>query len=130
MCLVLLIDIISSTWFFLFYHMESGRYINWLSMDYNLVPDFWNHLNGESIGNMVLLMPFGVLFPLCHEKADLKRTILAGFTCSIGIEILQPLLGRAFDINDVILNTVGIILSSALFFSAKKLLGKYAVVNN
>lgn len=38
------------------------------------------------------------------------------------IEVLQPVFGRAFDINDIILNTLGIIISTSIFIGIKKII--------
>ena len=118
-CLVLLLSVIGDIWYRLLYHMDSGMHYNWFCADFNFIPDFWHHLNGESIGNMLMFLPFGILFPLCHQT-DWKKTVLAGFLYSLGIEILQPVFGRAFDVNDIILNTLGTAVAAAVFYGVDK----------
>lgn len=120
-CLVLLLSVIGDIWYRLLYHMDSGMHYNWFCADFNLIPDFWRHLNGESIGNMMMFLPFGILFPLYHQT-DLKKTVLAGFLYSLAIEILQPVFGRAFDVNDIILNTFGAAVAAAVFYGVGKLI--------
>ena len=44
------------------------------------------------------------------------KTSITGFIYVAIIELLQPVFGRAFDINDIILNTLGILVSSAAYF--------------
>ena len=122
--LVLAIKVIGALWYRIFYHMASGIVIRPFAWDINLVPDFFRHLDGETIGNFVLFLPFGILYPLSKENATLRRTVLVGFLFSLVIEILQPFFGRAFDINDLILNTLGVFVSAGVFYLAKKLFSK------
>ena len=44
---------------------------------------------------------------------------IAGFVTTLGIELLQPVFGRSFDINDIILNCVGVTVSTVAFYTLK-----------
>lgn len=66
------------------------------------------------LGNLALLMPFGFLFPL-KSGAGLGKTCAVGLTAVLGIEIIQYFEGRVADIDDVILNFVGILLGFAAY---------------
>ena len=68
-----------------------------------------------------MFLPFGILYPLFRQDSTWKRTLLAGFVTTLGIELLQPVFGRSFDINDVILNSVGIVISTIVFYTLKML---------
>lgn len=114
-CLVALKDIISNIWYMAIYHMDPGSSIILFNFSVNLVPNFWNHINEEVIGNFLMFLPFGILYPLSQEKTILKNTIKTGIILVLSIEIFQFIFGRAFDINDVILNSLGIILSTIVF---------------
>lgn len=59
------------------------------------------------LGNMVMFLPFGFFPPLLWNKFHWYHSIL--FTCAISttIEVLQLLIGRSSDINDIIINTSG-----------------------
>lgn len=118
--LTVLFDLVGEVWYWLLYGRESGRHIRFFAMTIDLVPDFWNHLGGETIGNMLLLTPFGVLHPLAGEGASFRETMLAGTALVLAIECIQPIFGRAFDINDVILNLAGVAASAAVFFVGKR----------
>ncbi|WP_420856043.1 VanZ family protein [Streptomyces nanshensis] len=64
-------------------------------------------------GNIVLGMPFGVLLPaLVPRTRGLLRVMLATALVMLLVELVQGALvqGRAFDIDDVILNTTGAML--------------------
>ena len=83
----------------------------------NLVP-FVNILEYDSrrdlllnlIGNVAMFIPTGVMTPLIYQKWDgWKKTILFGFLLSLTIEIIQlPFAVRASDVDDLILNTLGV----------------------
>ena len=82
----------------------------------NLIPDFYKNIDRENILNMILFMPFGILYPLAKRDRSWIRTVLTGVICVIGAEVLQPMVGRSFDVNDIILNTAGVFISASLFF--------------
>ncbi|MGM9522778.1 MAG: VanZ family protein [Oscillospiraceae bacterium] len=70
----------------------------------------------EDLGNMLLFLPFGILYPLAKRDASWKRTIDTGALFSIIVEIFQPVIGRSFVINDIILNIFGTASSAAVFY--------------
>lgn len=92
--------------------------------DANFVSDFFTHMDGEMIANVILFLPFGLLYPFFKDSASWRRTVLAGIVCSVIIEIAQPVFGRAFDINDIILNTVGVLISATVFSFVKGIIEK------
>lgn len=123
-CLVIGLDLMGIFYHNLFYPFDSGRVIRWFGGEFDLVPDFFHHISGEVIGNFLMFLPFGILFPLSQENPTWKKTVAAGFLTVVVIEVLQPVFGRAFDSNDIILNTLGIVLSATILMGAKKLLGR------
>ncbi|GAA0314570.1 VanZ family protein [Actinoallomurus spadix] len=65
-------------------------------------------------GNLALLMPLGVLLPILFDRLrGLVRLTLAAALISLAIEVVQGLVltGRSFDVDDVILNTVGAVIA-------------------
>ncbi len=66
----------------------------------------------NTFGNLFLFMPMGSLLPCVNSKINtLSRTCLMGFSIILCVEVLQlfSTLGT-FDIDDIILNMVGLIL--------------------
>lgn len=120
-CLVVGLDLMGILWYELFYHMDSGAEISWFSGEFDFVPDFFKHIRGENIGNFLMFLPFGFLYPLSQMNPTWKKTIAAGILTVVAIEVFQPILGRSFDINDIILNSLGVIVSTSIFFGAKKI---------
>lgn len=116
LCLTLFYYVLGDAYYRLFYHMSSGSGSHWFSFEYNFTPDFWNALTSERLGNILLFLPFGILYPLFDRKATWTRTLLSGVATSVVIELLQPIFGRSFDINDIILNSMGVVISASIFF--------------
>lgn len=114
--LTLAFHLVSDIWYFLLYHGPSGTHHRWFTFDYNLIPDFFHYWGGENLGNILMYLPFGVLFPLARSGRTWRQTVTAGFLTSLAIELIQPIFGRSFDINDIILNTLGVLISASAFF--------------
>lgn len=121
-CLVLGLDLMRIFWYQMFYHMDSGITIDWFGGVFDLMPDFFSHVNGETIGNFLMFLPFGILYPLSQKEPVWKKCVFRGLIVVVIIEILQPIFGRAFDMNDIILNSLGILLSATVFFAVKHIL--------
>lgn len=76
----------------------------------------------QYLGNVLLGIPFGFLVPFVW-RVSLSRVLVAGLCFSLSIEALQWLAtklmvafpSRAVDINDVILNTLGVLIGVAAF---------------
>lgn len=66
--------------------------------------------------NIFMFVPMGIFLPCVFKITDkLYRTVLISFVTTLTIEILQVLLpGRAFDIDDILLNTLGAAVGYAL----------------
>ncbi len=117
-CMVFFFSSIRYFWGFLFLNNKAENIFDvlFIKREANFIPDFYRHFDKESLLNVVLFLPFGVLYPLSREAASWKKTVPVGLLCAVGIEALQPLFGRAFDVNDIIMNAAGVLISSTLFF--------------
>ena len=73
------------------------------------------------IGNIVLFIPFGYFI---SDKLKAKKTthiILISSIISLTAELIQYKIGRAFDIDDVILNVTGAIIGFIGYFSVQSI---------
>lgn len=122
--LVVGLDLMNVIWYRLIYHMNSGHSINWFNGTFDLAINFINNISEETIGNFFMFLPFGFLYPLSKKDVIWKKIIFTGILLVVIIELLQPVFGRAFDINDIILNSLGIVISSSIFILLKKLIKK------
>lgn len=73
------------------------------------------------LGNMIMFLPFGffVSFYLKSEKITLPLFLI--LIASISIEIVQLLIGRVFDVDDIILNILGGLLGYGIYFILKRI---------
>ena len=98
----------------------------------NLVPfkiiirDIKSLINGDYlifliniVGNILLFIPIGILVPMLWKIKD-RYVILIGFLISLSIEITQLYLGRVTDIDDLILNTSGVIIGLLVYKCVNK----------
>ena len=79
----------------------------------------WAELVRNIIGNVVVFVPYGVLFPIIFRKQE-KKTILFGFILSFTIEFCQLFMNRQSDIYDIIMNTVGVGLGYLIYILIKR----------
>ena len=83
---------------------------------------FINNISGETIGNFLMFLPFGLLYPLSQKEPAWRKCVIKGFIAVAVIEVLQPIFGRAFDVNDIILNSMGIVASTTFLMGVKKII--------
>jgi len=77
------------------------------------------------IGNVLLFVPYG--FFACYY-IDLKsffKALCLIFTASLSIEITQLLIGRVFDVDDILLNVIGGMIGYFIYNILRKLVTKF-----
>ena len=80
--------------------------------DYGSILDvIWN-----VVGNAVLFIPSGIVLPVIYKKLDcFWKVVAVGALISLCMEILQlPFPSRATDVDDLILNTLGVAVGYAI----------------
>ncbi len=86
------------------------------------------HALENIIGNLILLIPLGILLPCIFKSVRSFRLVFSiGIVCSFLIEFIQFFLRqigtfRTVDIDDLILNTIGVILG---WFIYAKIVQRY-----
>ena len=73
------------------------------------------------IGNILLFLPYGYFASDYLDSKKLKLPCFLTFIVSLTIELVQLQIGRTFDIDDVILNTIGGILGYFLYRIIEKI---------
>lgn len=76
------------------------------------------------VGNLLMFIPMGFFIPLVTSKVDFKRMLKIAVVVPIIIEVIQPIVGRSFDIDDIILNFAGIMMGYLFVFCIKVLCKK------
>ena len=103
------------------------RWFHWLTILYdvktesffqlgsfNLIPfrtfalDPWSLM--ILLGNVIMFFPIGFFCVLLWRSHSWKQLLLSGFLTTLGIEVIQLFVGRTFDIDDLLLNTIGVVL--------------------
>lgn len=121
---------IGTLFYFMFFSEHYGRTVMYLDYKYNLKPfqeirRFWvyrGQLGLESVvvnlfGNVLAFVPYGMVLPMLSEKRrNIFLVTLLTFEFSLIIEVTQ-LLTKAgcFDVDDLILNTLGGVLGYILY---------------
>ena len=71
--------------------------------------------NYNVIGNIVLFIPFGYIISDYLKSKKISHLFLLSALVSITVEAIQYNIGRAFDIDDVILNVIGGLLGYVVY---------------
>ena len=87
--------------------------------DYDNMRDIvWN-----VVGNTVLYIPSGIVLPVVYKKLNsFGKVVAAGAVIALCAEILQlPFASRATDMDDLILNTLGVAVGYGIYTAIKGL---------
>lgn len=137
--------------YFLFFSEEYGRTEPYETYKYNLqlfheIERYWN--NQEQIGSVLFLinlvgnvcvfMPFGFLVPVMYreQRKDVSYhghyfrsflfVSLLGFLFSLCIETIQLVTKvGCFDVDDLFLNTMGVVIGYMIYYFSKKVIGAF-----
>ena len=83
------------------------------------------------LGNMIMFIPMGIFIKKFLDLDNKKIVVLLLFIISMTIEVTQLIIGRVYDIDDVLLNIIGGFIGFALAdsFSKIKLFKNNVVLN-
>ena len=76
------------------------------------------------IGNILLFMPFGLFIAAYIDNRKILPIIALSIISSLSIESVQFLIGRVFDVDDILLNVLGGTIGAVLFVILDKLRDK------
>ena len=135
--------------YFLFFSEEYGRDEPYTTYQYNLrlFRELRRYLAYKEqigslyflinvVGNIVAFMPFGFLVPVLYREQRREAThnghyfrsflfvTVLGFLLSLGVETIQ-LISKVgcFDVDDLMLNTSGVVLGYLIYYVSKKIIG-------
>ena len=103
------------------FHAVTYQDVSWASA--NLIPfkeilryDLGSNLFYRNIfGNLLLFLPYGLYITY---YLDLKKPLSVmgyAFIISLSIELIQSIIGRVFDVDDIILNVLGALLGYFIY---------------
>lgn len=122
--------------YFLFFAESTGRTFEGRSYHYNLVLFkeikrfiVYRHSLGATavalnlLGNIAAFIPFGMLLPVFHRRfRSLLYMTLLTLEFSLAVELLQLVTKvGSFDVDDLLLNTIGGMLGYLAFWSLNKI---------
>lgn len=112
-------------WFKMLYGYSGVDMSSLFSGEFNFVPSVFQYIAGTLtggswsvfmlLGNVLLYLPFGVLLPLVWKKRTSLKYIGIGIITTVGLELIQPIVGRSFDIDDIIMNIIGFLVGYFLY---------------
>lgn len=115
----------SLIWFKLIYGYSGGELAPIFSGEFNFVPSIFRYITGELtggswvvfmfLGNILLFFPFGFLLPMVWTKKTYDKYICTGIITTVVLELIQPIMGRSFDVDDLITNAVGVLMGYFLY---------------
>ena len=85
---------------------------------FNFLFDRYDGWQRNILGNIAMFIPVGIVWPVCFRQLDsMKKVVLAGAGLTALIELSQLIcLERHTDIDDIILNTTGVLIGAAIVF--------------
>ena len=113
-----------------FWSKAYGRTVLQKTYHYNLIPFFeiqrfvvhydvlgWKAVVLNIVGNVVAFMPFGFFLPVFATRCrTIWNTLLYSFELSVLVELIQLITKvGSFDVDDIILNTLGGILGYIVY---------------
>jgi glycopeptide antibiotics resistance protein len=135
--LVNLILVPAKLWTFIWANIFVGyshSELAFFSGEWNLVPTLFRVLTGElTLGSWVLKMlvynflmflPFGFFLPFVSEKVNAHSIWKYAILVPVVVEVIQPIVGRSFDVDDLILNFAGIVVGFFVAAAIKNLQAK------
>lgn len=110
----------NTIWHNVFYNYNENPFNGMFDFSYNFIPILYKVVKGELIignwiktmliGNILMFIPMGIFLALCFNKVNNKNIFIYAILITATIEIVQPIIGRSCDIDDLIMNSLGIII--------------------
>ena len=73
------------------------------------------------LGNVVMFLPIGFFPSLLFSRFTGKKALATGLCTTLFIELSQLFIGRSFDVDDLMLNTLGVLLGHWLCVLLRRL---------
>lgn len=109
------------------FHIVTFQDVNWSSSNFSPFKEIFRYQFGTRlffknvIGNIILFLPYGYFITRFIDSKKPIIVLLLIFISSLSIEITQFLIGRVFDIDDIILNIIGGLFGYLLYLLIDKI---------
>lgn len=118
-------------WYNIFYNFNENPFAGIFDFSYNFIPTIYKIIIGEYtldswekamiVGNFLMFIPMGILLSLCLKSISRKDMFKYAILIPLAIEVIQLVVGRSFDIDDLVMNFLGIVIGYYIVELVKKL---------
>lgn len=118
------------------FHAVTYQDVSWSTANFIPFKEIFRYDIGSSLfiknilGNMIMFIPMGIFIKKYLKLDNKKIVILLLFIISMTIEVIQLIIGRVYDIDDVLLNIIGGFVGFLLADSFNKISSKSKILNN
>lgn len=122
-----LLYLISIIYIMCLFYVVTFQDVSWSTSNFTLFKEMFRYEFGTKlffhnvIGNMLMFIPFGFLISYFLKLEKPYSIIILSFITSVTIEVTQLLIGRVFDIDDIISNVIGGFIGFLLFYILGKI---------
>ena len=122
-----LLYLISIIYIMCLFYVVTFQDVSWSTSNFTLFKEMFRYEFGTKlffhnvIGNMLMFIPFGFLISYFLKLEKPYSIIILSFITSVTIEVTQLLIGRVFDVDDIILNVIGGLIGFLLFYILGKI---------
>lgn len=110
----------------LFQVVTNQDVVSWSSNNFIPFKEMFRYKLGSALffknvlGNLIMFLPFGFFVAYTLRPSSKKLVVLLSLLASLTIETVQLAIGRVFDVDDIILNTLGGFLGGLIFYFVNK----------
>lgn len=110
----------------LFQVVTNQDVVSWSSNNFIPFKEMFRYKLGSALffknvlGNLIMFLPFGFFVAYTLRPSSKKLVILLSLMASVTIEVVQLAIGRVFDVDDIILNTLGGFLGGLIYYIVNK----------
>ena len=103
------------------FYVVTFQDVSWSTSNYVPFKEMFRYSFGSRlffknvVGNMLMFMPFGFFVAYILKLKKVWIMSLLSLIVSLTIETIQSIIGRVFDVDDIILNVIGAILGFLVF---------------
>ena len=103
------------------FYVVTFQDVNWSSSNYIPFKEMFRYNFGSRmffknvIGNMIMFMPYGFFIAYFLKLRKARHLTLLALLVSVTIETTQLIIGRVFDVDDIMLNVVGALIGFYIF---------------
>lgn len=103
------------------FYVVTYQDVNWSTSNFMPFKEIFRYSFGSRlfiknvVGNMIMFMPYGFFITYFVKTKKVYIIMLLSLILSVTIETTQLIIGRVFDIDDIMLNLVGAVIGFLIF---------------